>query len=249
MAAEVLTAHNFQDFKTLKHGFFTSGWGNCGISDKFDAMQQDLNRNAVAYHLGLKNPQLLSTIQVHGTDVVTVTEPWTAKNRPTGDAMVTKLKKIGLGILTADCGPVLFVDWGAGVIGAAHAGWRGALKGIIKNTIEAMEALGANRDNIHGALGPCIGKMSYEVKHDLHSQFIAEDRANERFFTQNKTPDRFHFNLASYIEYKARDLSIASFSVQECDTYLEENRFFSFRRNTHKKIPKTESLISGIALM
>lgn len=247
--SEVLRPDNFQDFNAIKYGFYTREWGNCGISDKFDMLEQDLNRNAVAYDVGVKLEQFMVCNQVHGTDVVTVTETWKPANRPAADAMVTKLKKVGLGIVSADCGPVLFVDPEAGVIGAAHAGWRGALNNVIERTVEAMEALGADRTTIHAAVGPCIGKNSYEVGYEFNAAFIKESIQNERFFKGGLRSDKFYFDLSSYIEMKARDLQLASFRVTEADTYADEARFFSYRRDFQKRIMKTECQISAIALV
>lgn len=242
---EILTAENLSG---LRHGFFTRGWGNCGISEKFDAAELAANRKLVAWHLGVTPEKLLSCSQIHSPDVVTVTETWRPQNRPRADAMVTKVKGVALGILTADCGPLLFADAGAGVIGAAHAGWRGALTGVIENTIEAMEILGASRRSMCVALGPCIHWKSYEVGPEFPAPFLAENPAHEKLFRPAFRSDHYMFDLPGYIEAKLRAAGIVSFEPSPADTSADEARFYSYRRNTLRHIAPTESLISAIVL-
>ena len=245
---EVLTAYNLETFPSLRHGFFTREWGGCGVSDKFDAKELAFNRARVAQHLGIAPQNLLSCYQTHSPDVVTVTEIWPAQQRPNADAMVTKMKGVALGILTADCGPLLFADVGAGVIGAAHAGWRGALTGVIENTIIAMEKLGARRTAIHVALGACIGWKSYEVGPEFPAPFLAENPDYEKLFRPAFRSDHYMFDLPGYIEAKTRAAGVASFAPAPADTCADEARFFSYRRNTLRHISPTESLISVIVL-
>ncbi len=245
---EVLCGDTFQ-YPEIRHGFFTRGWGNCGLSDKFDARELAANRAQVAWHLGVAPQNLLSCYQTHSPDVVTVAEIWQSGNRPNADAMVTAMRGIALGVLTADCGPLLFADRSAGVIGAAHAGWRGALTGVIENTLAAMERLGASRASTHVALGPCIGWNSYEVGPEFPASFLAENPAHEKLFRPALRSDHYMFNLPGYIEAKLRTAGIASFSPSPADTFADEARFFSYRRNTLRQISPTESLISAIALV
>jgi hypothetical protein len=246
---ETLTADNLEPLTGIRHGFFTRGWGNCGISEKFDARELAANRAQVAWHLGVAPQNLLSCSQIHSPDVVTVTDLWTSENRPRADAMVTKMKGVALGILTADCGPLLFADTGAGVIGAAHAGWRGALTGVIENTLAAMEKLGARKSNIHVALGPCIAWQSYEVGPEFPAPFLAENPAHENLFRPAFRSDHYMFDLPKYIEGKLRAAGLVSLSPAPADTAADEERFFSYRRNTLRNIAPTESLISAIALV
>lgn len=245
---EILHADNLQVLSGIRHGFYTRGWGNCGQSPKFDLKKQATNRAAVAMSMGVRPDNLLSCNQVHSPDVVTVTEIWQPQNRPTADAMVTKEKGIALGVLTADCGPLLFVDSKAGVIGAAHAGWRGALTGVIENTLDAMEKCGARRSSIHVALGACIGKLSYEVGPEFPAPFLAENPLYEGLFLPSRRDGHYMFDLQGYIERKVHNLDVASFAPAPADTCADEARFFSYRRNTLRGVSPTESLISVIAL-
>lgn len=246
--AEVLTSDNLEALPNIRHGFFTRGWGNCGLSEKFDPEALAINRAAVAIHMGVKPERLISCYQIHSPDAVTVTEVWHPRFRLRADAMVTKTRGVALGILTADCGPLLFADAEAGVIGAAHAGWRGALTGVIENTIAAMEALGARRSGIHAALGACIGWKSYEVGPEFPAPFLAENPAHERLFRPSVRPDHYMFNFPAYIESKVLATGVASFVPSPADTCADEARFFSYRRDTLRKRSPTESLISVIAL-
>jgi polyphenol oxidase len=250
---EILTAENLDNISGLRHGFFTRAWGNCSLSSHFNAAEIAAHRAQVAWHLGIAPQNLLSCLQIHSPDVVTVTELWQKHDRPRADAMVTKAKGIALGILTADCGPLLFADEKAGVVGAAHAGWRGALSGVIENTVAAMEKLGADRPSIHAACGPCIGWNSYEVGPEFPAPFLAENPAHEKLFRPSVRADHYMFNLPGYIEAKLRAAGVASFSPAPADTCTDEARFFSYRRNTLAGRvaagAPTESLISAIALV
>lgn len=246
---DVLNADNLSALPGIRHGFYTRGWGACGQSPKFDARDQARNRAAISLHMGVPPDRLLSCNQVHSPDVVTVTEPWPPPARPEADAMVTNIKGIALGVLTADCGPVLFADTKAGVIGAAHAGWRGALTGVLENTLTAMEKLGAKRSDIHVALGACIGWNSYEVGPEFPAPFIAEDPAQQNLFRLSPRDGHYMFNLPGYIAGKMQRAGVASFSPSPADTCADEARFFSYRRNTLRGVSPTESLISVIALI
>jgi YfiH family protein len=246
--ANILYADNMQSLATVSHGFFTRAWGNCGISDKWDPKILAHNRAQVALRIGVPPENLLSCSQIHSPNVVTVAEKWSSSERPQADAIVTDQKCIALGVLTADCGPLLFADEKAGVIGAAHAGWRGAVSGVIENTLKAMEVLGAKRSSIHVALGPCIGWNSYEVGPEFPAPFLAENPEHEKLFRLSPREGHYMFNLPGYIENKVRGLGVASFAPSRADTCADEENFFSYRHNTLRGISPTESLISVICL-
>lgn len=200
-----------------------------GSSDDRDAIEEN-RRRAVASVL--PGAGLATVHQVHSADVVFVEQSWPQAERPHADAMVTDRPGLLLGILTADCAPVLFADPDAGVIGAAHAGWRGALAGVTDATVEAMEQLGARRDRIRAAIGPCIGQASYEIDEQFRQRFVAADAANARFFVESA--DRHHFDLPAYVEHRLRAAGIAKVESLMLDTYADPDRFYSYRRATHR---------------
>lgn len=191
--------------------------------------------------------ELIGLYQVHSADAVTVIEPWSDELRPHADALVTNRPGLTLGILTADCAPVLLADREAGVIGAAHAGWKGAIGGVTDSAIAAMEALGARREHITAAVGPCIARVSYEVDDAFCTRFIEHDPADDRFFTSGR--DGHHqFDLEAYVVHR---LAAAGLRIVEAlgeDTYSQPERFYSFRRATHRGEPDYGRQISLIAL-
>ncbi len=223
------------------HGFFTRRGGvsagpfaslNCSLSSADMRAAVMENRARAARALGAEPDLLMGVTQVHGHDVVTVTEPWAAGAGPRADAMVTDRPGFALGIITADCAPVLFSDPEAGVVGAAHAGWRGAVSGVIEATIAAMTALGARRDRIAAAIGPCIGQCSYEVGPDLRDAVLVRTAADAAFFVPGKREDRWQFDLPGYCAARLRAAGIGGVTVLDVDTLAEEDRFFSHRRRT-----------------
>ena len=247
---EALRADNLRG---VRHGFFTRKGGvsegiyaslNCSLSRDTEASAE--NRRRVAAHFGLEPERLLSCYQIHSPDVVTVTAPWRTEERPKADAMVTAERGIALGILTADCVPLLFADERAGVIGAAHAGWRGAVGGIIENTLLAMEKLGAGRENICAAIGPCIWQNSYEVGPEFPAPFLAENPANEKFFKPALRGNHFLFDLPAYVTAKLKTLGVVSVQPSPADTCADEARFFSYRRNCLNGETTVGGLISVI---
>jgi len=253
---ETLQADNLKELPGVRHGFFTRGGGvsggvfaalNCGFSNGDDEANVLENRRRAAAHLGVDTGNLLSCEQVHSPDVVTVQKIWAAAERFKADAMVTNVKGIALAVLTADCVPVLFADACGGVIGAAHAGWRGALTGILENTIKAIEALGAERGRVRVALGPCIWQTSYEVSTDFPAPFLAEDPAHEKFFRPAFRSGHFLFDLPGYVAGKLRGLGVGDVEGSLADTCADESRFFSYRRSCLKGEQGVGSLISGIA--
>jgi YfiH family protein len=218
------------------HGYFTRRGGvsvgpfaslNCSLSspDARDAVME--NRARAARALGTDPERLMGVTQVHGHDVATVSEPWAAGAGPRADAMVTNRPGFALGIITADCAPVLFADPHGGVVGAAHAGWRGAVSGVIEATIAAMVALGAQPDRIAAAVGPCIGQDSYEVGPDLRDAV-----ADAAFFMPGRRQDRWQFDLPGYCAARLRLAGIGTVATLGADTLADDERFFSHRRRT-----------------
>jgi YfiH family protein len=177
--------------------------------------------------------KLATVHQIHSSTVVTVEAPWRQDARPHADAMVTNRPGLLLGILTADCAPVLFADAEAGVVGAAHAGWRGALAGVTDETVGAMEALGARRERIAAAVGPCIGLASYEVDESFRDRFLDDDRANDRFFTDGPA-GKPHFDLEAYVVARLSAAGLGKVEALHLDTYADPERFYSYRRATHR---------------
>lgn len=190
---------------------------------------------------------LVACYQVHSADCVTVTEPWSDADRPRADALVTARPGILLGVVTADCAPVLLADRKAGVIGAAHAGWKGAVAGVTDNTIAAMEALGARRSDIAAAIGPTIAQVSYEVDEAFRERFLAADSANARFFGAGE-PGHWQFDLPAYVAQRLVSAEIGQVETLGLDTYAQPARFYSFRRATHRGEPAYGRQISLVGL-
>jgi YfiH family protein len=238
----------------LRHGFFGRQGGassgifkglNCGYgsSDQHEAVA--INRGRVAGALDLEPEQLLGVHQIHSADVVIVTDP--DAPRPSADAMVTNLPGVALSVLTADCQPVLFADPEAGVIGAAHAGWKGALSGVLGKTVDAMEALGASRSRISAVIGPTISQRAYEVGPEFFDAFVAEDPTFARFFAGGEG-DRMMFDLPALGLHLLRDAGIESAEWTRHCTYSDPDRFFSYRRATKAREADYGRLISAIRL-
>ncbi|OYY91181.1 MAG: polyphenol oxidase [Sphingomonas sp. 28-66-16] len=215
-----------------------------GSADDADAVADNRARAAEAV---LPGAALVTVFQVHSAEVVTVAAPIDVDARPRADAMVTDRPGLLLGILTADCAPVLFADPSAGVIGAAHAGWKGAIGGVTDSTIAAMEALGASRDRIVAAIGPCIARASYEVDDGFVRRFEADDPANERFFTPGR-PGHQQFDLEAYVAHRVAVAGVGRVEMLGLDTYADPARFFSYRRATHRAEPDYGRQISLIGL-
>jgi purine-nucleoside/S-methyl-5'-thioadenosine phosphorylase / adenosine deaminase len=239
----------------LPHGYFGRRGGmsagdlaglNVGYGSKDDRSAIDENRRRAIAAL-LPDADLATVHQVHSADVVRVDRAWPRGERPRADAMVTDRPGLLLGILTADCAPVLFADRGAGVVGAAHAGWRGALAGVTDSTIAAMERLGARRDNIHAAVGPCIGQSSYEVDEDFRARFVEHDRDNRRFFVSGPA-GKPHFDLEGYVVHRLLAVGIGEVEGLDLDTYAHSARFYSYRRATHRGEADYGRQLSAIAL-
>jgi len=251
MTLEILTSDQLAH---VKHGFFTRRGGassgvfaglNCGTGSSDQAEAVAINRARVADAMNVDPDALVGVHQVHSADVVEVNGRNMGK--PRADAMVTATPGVALAILTADCQPVLFADPDAGVIGAAHAGWRGALDGVLEATLEAMERLGAERGNISAVIGPSISQVAYEVGPEFFETFMAEDQDSARFFAGGQG-DRMHFDLPAYGLYRLREAGIGSAEWTRHCTYSDDQRFFSYRRSVHAKEADYGRLISVIRL-
>ena len=230
-------------FDGIRHAFFTREGGvsqglylslNGGVGSHDDAGLVAENRARVAAALNVEPHYLLTAHQVHSPQVAVAEKPWSMNERPHADAIVTRTPGLAIGVSTADCGPILFADPAARVIGAAHAGWRGALAGVAEATVEAMERLGAERHHIRAALGPMIRQDNYEVGPDLLARFDAKDSDCDRFFRPAARPGHAEFDLAGYIGMRLARLGIGHFEDLGLCTYADPVRFFSFRRATHR---------------
>lgn len=251
MTLEIITSDSLSP---LRHGFFTRRGGassgvfaglNCGAGSSDQSEIVAINRARVADAMDVPDEQLVGVHQVHSAKVEVVDGPL-GFAKPQADAMVTKTPGIALGVLTADCQPVLFADHDAGVVGAAHAGWRGALDGVLEATIDAMIALGATRETIKAAIGPSISQRAYEVGPEFLDTFLAEDPQYARFFV-NGVEDKFHFDLPGFGLYKLRSAGVDAEWTRHC-TYSDADRFYSYRRTTHAREADYGRLISVIRL-
>ncbi|WP_424928072.1 peptidoglycan editing factor PgeF [Amaricoccus tamworthensis] len=252
MTLEILTGESLGN---IRHGFFTRRGGassgiysglNCGYGSGDQSGVVSLNRSMVAEAMRVHSTNLLSLHQIHSSTVVTV-DPDNFPVRPRADAIVTDEPGIALSVLTADCAPVLLADPDNGVIGAAHAGWRGALDGVTDNTIDAMVALGANRDGIQAAVGPTISQRNYEVSQEFMETFLEENPAYSMFFV-NGRDGHYQFDLPSFVVAKLRTAGVDDAIWIGACTYAEPDRFYSYRRSTHLKQPDYGRLISAIVL-
>jgi hypothetical protein len=241
----------------VPHGFFTRQGGvssgrfaslNCSLSGRDDAEAVRTNRARAADALGLAPERLFGLTQVHGIAVATLRAPWPEDARPQADAMVTDRPGMLLGIVTGDCAPILFADAEAGVAGAAHAGWRGAVAGVIEATLEAMQALGARRGRVAAAIGPCIAQPSYEVGPDLRAALLAASPAGEAFLAPGRREDRWQFDLPGYCLMRLREAGVAHASWVGEDTLADDGRYFSHRRATLAGEGPIGHQLSAIAL-
>ncbi|POR56718.1 peptidoglycan editing factor PgeF [Bosea psychrotolerans] len=226
-------------------GIFASLNGGMGSSDEPAAIAE--NRARMAAHLKVAPDHLLSLYQVHSPDVEVVTGPWPGE-RPKADAMVSMAHGVALGVSSADCGPILFADSEARVIGAAHSGWKGAFTGVVAATVTAMEKLGARRERILAVLGPTISAQAYEVGPEFVERFKAANPTYARFFAASERPAHAMFDLPAFIGLRAQEAGIGRFVDLGLCTYGDEQRFFSYRRTTHRAEADYGRLISAIAL-
>lgn len=256
-AGQFIQAPELSSHPVIRHAFFTrvggvseglyaSLNGGLGSGDRPEAVAE--NRSRMCAALGVPADRLVSLYQVHSADVVTVEAPFPPNDRPKADAMVTRVPGLALGIATADCGPILFADPDNRVIGAAHAGWKGALTGVIGATVAAMERLGAERSSIVAVLGPTISQVNYEVGPDFIARFTAEAPGMEGFLGAGEKPGHAQFDLPGFILARLNEAGIGEAAALNRCTYAEPDRFYSFRRTTHRREPDYGRLISAIAL-
>ena len=243
------------DLPGIRHAFFTRPGGvsdgiykglNVGIGSNDERTNVVENRRRAAEHLGTPEHMLVNPYQVHSPDVVTVTGPFEGE-RPKADAIVTATPGVAIAVVTADCGPILFADPKARVIGAAHAGWKGAIGGVLESTIVAMEKLGATRADIKAVLGPSISQQNYEVGPEFVSQFSAHDSANTRWFAPSTKAGHSMFDLWGYTLERLAKAGVSASVTGHC-TYADEGRFFSYRRTTHRAEPDYGRQLSALML-
>jgi YfiH family protein len=259
---KVLEAPAIAALPGIRHGFFTREGGvstgiyaslNVGLGSDDDKTAVRENRRRVAAHLGATFQgaplaDVATNYQVHGATARIIDRPDQDGQRPEADAIVTATPGVAIGALTADCTPVLFADAEAGVVAAAHAGWRGAVSGILEATVEAMESLGARRSNIRAAVGPTISQSAYEVGPEFEAQFVAQSSDNARFFTTPPGRDRAHFDLPGFCRDRLASLGLAAAEDLAICTYADESLLFSYRRKTHRKQTDYGRQISAIVL-
>jgi polyphenol oxidase len=240
----------------LRHAFFTREGGvssgiyarlNGGLGSSDDPADVAENRRRMAAQLGTSPEHFLSVHQVHSPDAVVATGPWQGAARPKADAIVTRAEGLAIGVTAADCGPILFVDPVARVIGAAHAGWKGALTGILESTVAAMEKLGAERNGIVAAIGPMIRQQSYEVGPEFVTRFIDADAEHGLFFIPSTREGHAMFDLAGFIRMRLENAGILMIDDLGVDTYADE-RFYSYRRSVHRNEPDYGRHVHAIAL-
>lgn len=253
----VLQSEALKNLPGIRHGFFTRDGGvsdgvyrslNGGTGSNDLPAHVAENRARMAAAVGVTPDRFLTCYQIHSPEVVVAEAPWTHEQRPRADAIVTKIPRLAIGVSTADCGPVLLADPQARVIGAAHAGWRGALTGVIEATIAAMERLGGKRSRIVAAAGPMIRQPSYEVGQDLIDRFVAVEPANVRFFKPAARPGHAMFDLAGFVVSRLRRAEVAQIEDLGHCTYADPERFYSYRRTTHRAEPDYGRHINAIAL-
>jgi YfiH family protein len=252
MSVEVIRAISLG---RLPHGFLGRRGGmsvgecaglNVGFGSRDDHETVAGNRRLAVAAL-LPEAELATVHQVHSAEVVVANRAWPQDERPRADALVTDTPNLLLGILTADCAPVLFADHHGVVVGAAHAGWRGALAGVTDATIEAMEELGSRREHIHAAVGPCVGQPSYEVDEAFRARFLSADAGNARFFVEGPA-GKPHFDLEAYVVHRLIAAGIGEVEALNLDTYGDPDRFYSFRRATHRGEADYGRQLSAIAI-
>ena len=240
----------------LRHAFFTRDGGvsggiygslNGGLGSDDDPAHVAENRRRMAEQIGVRPKHFLGVHQIHSPDAVAVSGPWEGAARPRADAMVTRTESLAIGVTAADCGPILLVDPNARVIGAAHAGWKGALTGIVESTVAAMEKLGAERAGIVAAIGPLIRQHSYEVGAEFVERFIEADAENAPFFIPSDRDGHAMFDLAGFIRMRLENAGVLMIDDIGVDTYADE-RFYSYRRSVHRKEPDYGRQVHAIAL-
>lgn len=252
-----LTAPSLAAMTGIRHGFFTRQGGvseglyaglNCGLGSNDDPERVLQNRECVAVHLGAAQREVVTLYQIHSATAVSVDGPVNRAHLPKADAVVTSTPGLAVGVLTADCTPVLFADPEAKVVAAAHAGWRGAALGVLAATVQEMERQGARRERIRAAIGPTISQKAYEVGPDFEAAFLSSAFENARFFSRPEASSRVHFDLPGYVAHDLASLALAFVERVDLCTYENESLFFSFRRTTHRKEPDYGRQISAIVV-
>ncbi len=237
-----LTSDALSELTGIAHGFFGRQGGvsegvytslNCGYGSDDDPAKVRENRMRIARHFGTREDRLITVYQVHSADVVTVERPWARADAPHADAMATKARGVALGVLAADCAPVLFADEQAQVIGTAHAGWKGANSGVLEAAVRAMEALGADRRRIRATIGPCIRQASYEVGPEFFARFADEAPSNRAYFVPSKRSGHWQFDLPAYVLDRLIAVGLGRIESLNMCTYEHADAYFSFRRTTH----------------
>lgn len=240
----------------LRHAFFAREGGvssgiyaglNGGLGSQDDPAHVAENRRRMAEQMGVAPEHLLTLYQVHSPDAVVARGSWQGASRPRADAIVTRTEGLAIGVTAADCGPILFVDPNARVIGAAHAGWKGALTGVLESTIDAMEKLGSERSGIVAAIGPLIRQHSYEVGGEFVGRFVDADAENALFFIPSQRDGHAMFDLAGFIRMRLENAGVLMVDDTGVDTYSDE-RFYSYRRSVHRKEPDYGRNVHAIAL-
>lgn len=250
----MMKSQRLENMEGVEHGFFTREGGfsqglyaslNCGFGSGDDRGIVARNRLIVSDLLGVERGRLMTVYQCHSADVLVVREPHDVLEAPKADAMVTDVPGLAIGVLTADCAPVLFADADAGVVGAAHAGWQGAVSGVCEATVSAMEKLGAARANITASIGPSISQGCYEVGPEFRERFTGE--RDGLFFIPSKRAQHFMFDLTGYIAHRLAECGVPHVDALRVCTYADPDRFFSYRRATHQREASYGRHISAIA--
>lgn len=252
-----IEAQNLISCRGVRHGFFTRTGGtsggiyaglNCGLGSSDDAALVLENRRRVADHLGSSTGHVVTLYQVHGATALTVTAAPSRDHLPKADAVVTATPGLVVGVLTADCTPVLFADPDAGIVAAAHAGWRGAVAGIVESTIAEMERLGARREHIRAAVGPCINQAAYEVSDAFEADVVSQNPAYSRFFAKPDAASQPHFDLPGFVCHRLMAAHIGSVEAVASCTHANESLFFSYRRTSQRREPDYGRQISAIVV-
>jgi purine-nucleoside/S-methyl-5'-thioadenosine phosphorylase / adenosine deaminase len=254
---EPIEAASLAGLPGIRHGFFTRVGGvsegiyaglNCGPGSSDAPANVAENRVRVVRHLGGNHSDVVTLYQIHSGDALVVDAPVAADARPKADAVVTNTPGLVVGVLTADCAPVLFADPEAKVVGAAHAGWRGAVSGVLEAAIAAMEGIGARRNRIVAAIGPAINQVSYEVGPDFEEALLKSCPSNGMFLARKSPHERAHFDLPGFAEMRLRAAGIGKIEQQSACTYANDSLFFSFRRSQHRSEPDYGRQISAIVV-
>lgn len=252
----ILEAPSLASLSGIRHAYFTRDGGvsrgiyeslNSGIGSSDAAANVTENRARMARRLGVEPEWLVTAFQFHSPEVVIADKSWTPETRPKADAIVTAIPGLAIGVSTADCGPLLFADAKARVIGAAHAGWRGAVSGVLEAAVASMESIGARRNRIVAAIGPAINQVSYEVGPDFEEALLKSCPTNEVFLARNNH-GRSHFDLPGFVEMRLRASGVGQIERQSACTYANESLFFSYRRSQHRSEGDYGRQISAIVV-